>query len=137
MRRARSGTASGHGGRVEKRCRSRGPRGGGLCTAAHALGRPLIGRHSLRSQPAPPLPLTRVCAPQRDALVANDRAVVITNTSPLFKRTVEVAYKNIKEIRTAPRGFGLWGDMVSRALRAAHAVGLRLQSLSCFRALAD
>lgn len=25
---------------------------------------------------------------------------------------VEVSYKNIKEIRTAPRAFGLWGDAV-------------------------
>jgi hypothetical protein len=25
---------------------------------------------------------------------------------------VEVPYKDIKEIRTAPRAFGLWGDMV-------------------------
>jgi hypothetical protein len=25
---------------------------------------------------------------------------------------VEVAYKNIKEVRTAPRAFGLWGDCV-------------------------
>ncbi|KAG2450454.1 hypothetical protein HYH02_004956 [Chlamydomonas schloesseri] len=41
-----------------------------------------------------------------------NKRLVITNTSPLFKRTIEVAYKNIKEIRTAPRGFGLWGDMV-------------------------
>ncbi|KAG2440991.1 hypothetical protein HXX76_003844 [Chlamydomonas incerta] len=41
-----------------------------------------------------------------------NKRLVITNTSPLFKRTIQVAYKNIKEIRTAPRGFGLWGDMV-------------------------
>lgn len=25
---------------------------------------------------------------------------------------VEVSYKNIKEVRTAPRAFGLWGDCV-------------------------
>jgi hypothetical protein len=25
---------------------------------------------------------------------------------------VEVAYSNIKEVRTAPRAFGLWGDAV-------------------------
>ncbi len=25
---------------------------------------------------------------------------------------VEVAYKNISEVRTAPRAFGLWGDCV-------------------------
>ncbi|GIM00679.1 hypothetical protein Vretimale_5620 [Volvox reticuliferus] len=41
-----------------------------------------------------------------------NKRLVIVNTSPLFKRTIEIAYKNIKEIRTGPRGFGLWGDMV-------------------------
>ncbi|EFJ47485.1 hypothetical protein VOLCADRAFT_120959 [Volvox carteri f. nagariensis] len=41
-----------------------------------------------------------------------NKRLVITNTSPLFKRTIEIAYKNIKEIRSGPRGFGLWGDMV-------------------------
>jgi hypothetical protein len=25
---------------------------------------------------------------------------------------VQVSYKNIKEVRTAPRAFGLWGDCV-------------------------
>ncbi|GLC33170.1 hypothetical protein PLESTB_000363100 [Pleodorina starrii] len=41
-----------------------------------------------------------------------NKRLVINNTSPLFKRTIEIAYKNIKEVRTGPRGFGLWGDMV-------------------------
>jgi hypothetical protein len=30
----------------------------------------------------------------------------------LTRTQVEVAYKNIKEVRTAPRAFGLWGDCV-------------------------
>lgn len=41
----------------------------------------------------------------------NKRLVVTTN-SPVLKREVQVAYDKIKEIRTAPRAFGLWGDMV-------------------------
>eukprot|EP00775_Hariotina_reticulata_P012678 gene12678-12807_t len=41
-----------------------------------------------------------------------NKRVTITNTSPLFANQVEVAYRNIKEIRTAPRAFGLWGDCV-------------------------
>lgn len=41
-----------------------------------------------------------------------NKRLTIVNTSPLFKRTIEISYANIKEIRTGPRGFGLWGDMV-------------------------
>lgn len=41
-----------------------------------------------------------------------NKRISIINTSPLFKRTVEIAYKNIKDVRTGPRAFGLWGDMV-------------------------
>jgi hypothetical protein len=32
--------------------------------------------------------------------------------APLRCVQVEVSYKNIKEVRTAPRAFGLWGDAV-------------------------
>jgi hypothetical protein len=46
-----------------------------------------------------------------------NKRISIINTSPLFKRTVEVAYKNIKDVRTGPRAFGLWGDMVGGAFR--------------------
>eukprot|EP00877_Chromochloris_zofingiensis_P014006 jgi/Chrzof1/885/Cz01g32200.t1 len=41
-----------------------------------------------------------------------NKRIIVTNTSPLFSRQVQVAYKNIKEIRSAPRALGLWGDMV-------------------------
>ncbi|PRW45014.1 leukotriene A-4 hydrolase isoform X1 isoform B [Chlorella sorokiniana] len=41
----------------------------------------------------------------------NKRLIVTTN-SPLLQREVQVSYDQIKEIRTAPRAFGLWGDMV-------------------------
>ncbi|KAF8067251.1 hypothetical protein HT031_002298 [Scenedesmus sp. PABB004] len=41
-----------------------------------------------------------------------NKRVTIINTSPLFARTTEVAYRNIAEVRTAPRAFGLWGDCV-------------------------
>ncbi|KXZ56256.1 hypothetical protein GPECTOR_1g223 [Gonium pectorale] len=41
-----------------------------------------------------------------------NKRLAIINTSPLFKRTIEVSYKNIKEVRTGPRAFGAWGDMV-------------------------
>ena len=42
-----------------------------------------------------------------------DRRVVVTTSSPLVQREVQVAYSKIKEVRTAPRAFGAWGDMVS------------------------
>ena len=41
-----------------------------------------------------------------------NKRISIINTSPLFSRTIEIAYKNIKDVRTGPRAFGLWGDMV-------------------------
>lgn len=41
----------------------------------------------------------------------NKRLVVITD-SPALKREVAVAYTKIKEIRSVPRAFGLWGDCV-------------------------
>lgn len=41
----------------------------------------------------------------------NKRLVVATN-SPILKREVQVEYSKIKEIRSAPRAFGLWGDVV-------------------------
>ncbi|KAF6251580.1 hypothetical protein COO60DRAFT_1628877 [Scenedesmus sp. NREL 46B-D3] len=41
-----------------------------------------------------------------------NKRVTIVNSSPLFAKTVEVAYNQIAEIRTAPRAFGLWGDCV-------------------------
>uniref|UniRef100_A0A383WHG8 YdbS-like PH domain-containing protein n=1 Tax=Tetradesmus obliquus TaxID=3088 RepID=A0A383WHG8_TETOB len=41
-----------------------------------------------------------------------NKRVTIINTSPLFAKTVEVAYSQIAEVRTAPRAFGLWGDCV-------------------------
>jgi len=36
---------------------------------------------------------------------------VVTN-SPVLKREVQVEYSKIREIRSVPRGFGLWGDAV-------------------------
>ena len=30
----------------------------------------------------------------------------------MFKSEVQLSYSDIKEIRTAPRGLGAWGDMV-------------------------
>jgi hypothetical protein len=41
----------------------------------------------------------------------NKRVVVITN-SPILQREVQVEYRQIKEIRSAPRAFGAWGDIV-------------------------
>lgn len=41
----------------------------------------------------------------------NKRLEVI-NTSPLFKGTQQVAYSQIKEVRSAPRAFDQWGDVV-------------------------
>ena len=41
-----------------------------------------------------------------------NKRVSIINTSPLFKRQIDVAYSKVKEVRIAPRAFGLWGDMV-------------------------
>lgn len=41
-----------------------------------------------------------------------NKRLTVTNTSPLFKSQVEIAYSKVKEIRAAPRALGLWGDMV-------------------------
>mmetsp|Transcript_14414 Transcript_14414/g.31177 ORF Transcript_14414/g.31177 Transcript_14414/m.31177 type:complete len:193 (-) Transcript_14414:700-1278(-) len=41
-----------------------------------------------------------------------NKRVIITNTSPLFKGEVQIKYSQLKEVRTAPRAFGAWGDMV-------------------------
>ncbi|GAX75505.1 hypothetical protein CEUSTIGMA_g2948.t1 [Chlamydomonas eustigma] len=41
-----------------------------------------------------------------------NKRVVISNTSPLFKREIQIAYSEIREVRTAPRALGTWGDMV-------------------------
>ncbi|PSC75726.1 short-chain dehydrogenase [Micractinium conductrix] len=41
----------------------------------------------------------------------NKRLIVRTD-SPVLKREVQVEYTKIKEIRSAPRAFGLWGDVV-------------------------
>ena len=40
------------------------------------------------------------------------RRVVVTTSSPVLKREVQIEYSKIKEVRSAPRAFGLWGDMV-------------------------
>lgn len=41
-----------------------------------------------------------------------DKRIVVTTSSPVFKREVQVAYDKIREVRAVPRAFGLWGDMV-------------------------
>lgn len=41
-----------------------------------------------------------------------NRRVIVETNSPVLKRTVEVPYDKIREIRTVPRAFGLWGDCV-------------------------
>lgn len=41
-----------------------------------------------------------------------DKRVTVTTSSPVLNREVSVAYTKIKEVRSVPRGFGLWGDMV-------------------------
>jgi hypothetical protein len=41
-----------------------------------------------------------------------NKRLVVSNTSPLFSKEVQVLYRNIREIRAAPRALGLWGDMV-------------------------
>ncbi len=58
-----------------------------------------------------------------------NKRMSIINSSPLFSRTLEISYDKIKEIRSAPRGFGAWGDMVGAC------VGLRaeLPVTSAFR----
>ncbi|KAL4430748.1 hypothetical protein ABPG75_006004 [Micractinium tetrahymenae] len=60
------------------------------------------------------LPLTIASIGQRlwvSYKFTNKRLVVITS-SPVLKREVQVEYSKIKEIRSAPRAFGLWGDVV-------------------------
>lgn len=41
----------------------------------------------------------------------NKRIISVTS-SPFIKRETQIEYKQIKEVRTAPRAFGMWGDMV-------------------------
>ncbi|KAG7671969.1 hypothetical protein NADE_000374 [Nannochloris sp. 'desiccata'] len=41
-----------------------------------------------------------------------DRRIIVEVNSPLVKRTDVIEYVDIKEVRTAPRAFGLWGDCV-------------------------
>ena len=41
-----------------------------------------------------------------------NRRVIVETNSPVVKRTVEVDYSKIKEVRSVPRAFGAWGDMV-------------------------
>eukprot|EP00884_Botryococcus_braunii_P019739 jgi/Botrbrau1/6449/Bobra.0034s0024.1 len=41
-----------------------------------------------------------------------NKRIIVINTSPLFSKEIQVAYSQVKEVRTAPRAFGLWGDMV-------------------------
>ena len=41
-----------------------------------------------------------------------NKRIVITNTSPLFKSEIQLPYSELREVRTAPRALGAWGDMV-------------------------
>jgi hypothetical protein len=41
-----------------------------------------------------------------------NKRITIINTSPAFANEVQISLKSVKEIRVAPRGFGMWGDMV-------------------------
>jgi hypothetical protein len=41
-----------------------------------------------------------------------NKRLIVSNTSPLFGKDVQVLYSNLREVRAAPRAFGLWGDMV-------------------------
>ena len=62
---------------------------------------------------APGSPLTRVAG--RRLWVSykfTNKRLVVTTDSPALKREVAVAYTKIREVRSVPRGLGLWGDMV-------------------------
>ncbi|GFR47158.1 hypothetical protein Agub_g8849 [Astrephomene gubernaculifera] len=63
-----------------------------------------------------------------------NKRLTVTNTSPLFSRTIEVPYSKIKEIRAGPRGFGLWGDMVVFLRDGSR---LELTGLEKYREIAD
>ncbi len=41
-----------------------------------------------------------------------NKRIIVTTSSPVFKREVQVKYSEIKEVRSVGRGLGLWGDMV-------------------------
>ncbi len=41
-----------------------------------------------------------------------NKRLIVSNTSPLFGKEVQILYSNLREVRAAPRAFGLWGDMV-------------------------
>lgn len=41
-----------------------------------------------------------------------NKRLIVYNTSPLFKNETQLSYKDIREVRVAPRGLGAWGDMV-------------------------
>jgi hypothetical protein len=60
------------------------------------------------------LPLT-IAAIGRYAWITirfTNKRISIVNTSPLFKGVQELAYGQIKEVRSAPRAFDAWGDVV-------------------------
>jgi hypothetical protein len=93
------------------------PRRQAPCRQAHKPSHPA-------ERPAVPLPFR----------FTNKRICVI-NTSPLFKRTLEVSYKNVKEVRTAPRGLlGMWGDVVVFLRDGSR---LEMTGLSNYKELAD
>jgi hypothetical protein len=63
----------------------------------------------------------------------NKRISVITN-SPVMKREVQIEISKIQEVRTAPRAFGAWGDMVIFLKDGSR---LELTGLENFRAIQD
>ncbi|GBF94882.1 ribonuclease P [Raphidocelis subcapitata] len=60
------------------------------------------------------LPLTMASIGRRlwINIKVTDKRIVVTNTSPAFKGQTQVAFSQIRDVRTVPRGFGAWGDMV-------------------------
>ena len=62
-----------------------------------------------------------------------DRRLSVVATAPWKSEQTDVAYQEVKEVKTVPRGVGLWGDMVV-TLRNGDKVEMR--SLDRFRELA-
>jgi hypothetical protein len=82
------------------------------------------------------LPLT-AAAVGRAAFVTyrfTDRRLSVVASAPWKKEQTDVAYQEVKDVKTVPRGIGLWGDMVV-TLRNGDKVEIR--SLDRFKELKD
>eukprot|EP00879_Flechtneria_rotunda_P009265 GHRR01009699.1.p1 GENE.GHRR01009699.1~~GHRR01009699.1.p1 ORF type:complete len:245 (+),score=70.96 GHRR01009699.1:688-1422(+) len=82
------------------------------------------------------LPLT-IGATARSAFVRykfTDKRVSVSTNAPWEKKQTHCAYQEVKDVRTASRGFGAWGDMV---IELKNGDKLELRSLEKFKELKE